>query len=50
MMGRAATERATRSAVVTLTGRPIAAEDAVATATPDRRATSVRDNPRTCIA
>ncbi len=50
MMGRAATARATRSAVVTLTGRPIAAEEAVATATPDRRATSVRDNPRTCIA
>lgn len=32
MTSRAATARAIRSAVVTLTGRPVAAEDAVATA------------------
>ena len=50
MIGRADTARATRSAVLTFTGRPSAADDAVATATPEWRATSVRDNPRTCIA
>lgn len=46
MIGWALTARATRSAVVTLTGRPATAAEAVATATPARCATSVRESPR----
>jgi hypothetical protein len=49
-MGAALTTRTRRSAVGILTGCPRAADDAVATATCARRATSVRVSPRTRIA